>query len=196
AGNSVPMNVSVNNDPSNQGVKFTISPASQAANLTVQDPFDAIYNAPTTPPASDLTVTVTATSVEDSTKTSTVIITVPSATIAVTPATATVDATGTVPNLIATVSNDPSNKGVTWTVACATTACGSVPPGPTLSGNATTYTAPSTPPSPGDLTVTITAQSVADPAAQTSMTVTVKAISVVVTAPSGTVQFNQSVANI
>jgi len=196
AGNTVPMNVSVNNDPSNQGVKFTISPASQAANLTVQDPFDAVYHAPTTPAASDLTVTVTATSVEDSTKTSTTIITVPSATIAVTPATATVEATGTVPNLVATVSNDPSNKGVTWSVACSTTACGSVPPGPTLSGNATTYTAPPTPPSPSDLAVTVTATSVADPAAQTSMTVTVKAISVVVTAPSGTVQFNQTVPNI
>ena len=196
AGNTVPMNVSVGNDPSNQGVKFTISPSSQAANLTVQDPFDATYNAPTAPPASDLTVTVTATSVEDSTKTATVMITVPSATIAVTPATATVDATGTVPNIVATVVNDPSNKGVTWSVACATTACGSVSPGPTLSGNPTTYTAPPTPPSPTDLAVTVTAKSVADPAAQTSMTVTVKAISVVVTVPSGTVQFNQTVPNI
>ena len=188
-GNSVPMHVSVNNDPSSQGVKFTISPASQAGNLTIQDPFDATYTAPTAPPASDLTVTVTATSLEDSTKTATVTITVPSVTIAVTSATATVDAMGTVPNIVATVGNDPSNKGVTWAVSCSPTPCGSIPTGPTLSGSPTTYTAPPTPPSPTDLSVNVTATSVADPAAQTSITVTVKAISVVVTPASATVLF-------
>jgi dienelactone hydrolase len=196
AGNTVPMNVGVNNDPSNQGVTFTISPSSQAANLSIQSPFSATYTAPTTPPASDLTVTVTATSIEDSTKTTNVIITVPSVTIAVTPITATVDATGTVPNIVATVGNDPSNKGVTWAVSCSPTPCGSIPTGPTLSGSPTTYTAPTTPPSPSDLSVTVTATAVADPAAQTSITVTVKAISVVVTAPMSTVQFNQTVSNI
>ncbi len=196
AGNTVPINVIVNGDPSNQGVKFSISPASQAANLTVQDPFDATYNAPSTPPASDLTVMVTATSVEDSTKTVTVTITVPSVTIAVTPTTATVDAMGNVPNIVATLGNDASNQGVTWSVTCATPPCGSVAPGPTLTGNPTTYAAPTTPPSPSDLTVTVTATSVADPAAQTTMTITVKAISVSVTASMGTVQFNQMVSNI
>ncbi len=196
AGNVVTMNASVNNDPSNQGVKFTISPASQAGNLTVQDPFDATYTAPATPPASDLTVTVTATSLTDSTKTATVKITVPSVTIAVSPATATVDAMGTVPNIIATVGNDPSGKGVTWAVSCSPAPCGSIPAAPTLSGIAATYTAPTTPPSPTDLTVTVTATSVADPAAQSSMAITVKAISVTVTAPTTTVIFGTTLPNI
>jgi len=190
------MNASVNNDPSNQGVKFTISPASQAGNLTMQDPFDATYNAPATPPASDLTVTVTATSLTDSTKTAVVTITVPSVTIAVSPATATVDAMGTVPNIVATVGNDPSGIGVTWAVSCSPAPCGSIPAAPTLSGIATTYTAPTTPPSPTDLTVTVTATSVADPAAQTSMAITVKAISVTVTAPTTTVIFGTTLPNI
>jgi dienelactone hydrolase len=195
-GNVVQMNASVNNDPSNQGVTFTLSPTSQAGNLTVQDPFDATYNAPATPPASDLTVTVTATSVTDSTKKTTVTITVPSVTISVTPLTATVDATGTV-NIVATVGNDPSGKGVTWTVSCSGTSCGSIPAGPTLSARPTTYTAPPTPPDPGDLTVTVTATSVADPPAQGPMTITVKAISVTVTiSGSTTVLFGQTSGNI
>jgi len=196
AGNIVQISATVNNDPSNMGVKFTISPASQVGNLKQQDPFDATYNAPTSPPASDLIVTLTATSVTDSTKSATVTITVPSVTISVTPATATVDATGTVPNVVATVGNDPSGKGVTWSVSCSPAPCGSIPPGPTLSGNPTTYTAPPTPPSPSDLTVTVTATSVADPPAQTSMTITVKAISVTVTAPNTTVLFGQTQPNI
>jgi len=141
-------------------------------------------------------VTVTATSLADSTKSATVSITVPSVTISVTPATATVEATGTVPNIVATVGNDPSGKGVTWSVSCSPGSCGSIPPGPTLSGNPTTYTAPPTPPSPSDLTVTVTATSVADPAGQASMTITVKAISVTVTAPNTTVLFGQTQPNI
>jgi hypothetical protein len=81
AGNLVQMSAIVNNDPSNQGVSWTISPSSQAANLSIQDNFNAAYNAPTTPPASDLTVTVTATSKTDSTKSATATITVPSVTV-------------------------------------------------------------------------------------------------------------------
>jgi dienelactone hydrolase len=194
--NTVQISATVNNDPSNAGVKFTISPASQVGNLMQQDALDATYNAPTTPPNSDLTVTLTATSVTDTTKSANVSITVPSITISVSPATATVDATGTVPNIVATVGNDPSGKGVTWGVSCSPAPCGSIPPGPTLNGSATTYTAPGTPPSPSDLTVTVTATSVADSVAQSSMTITVKAISVTVTAPNATVLFGQAQPNI
>jgi dienelactone hydrolase len=196
AGNIVQMNANVNNDPLNQGVSWTISPASQAGNLNIQDPFAAVYNAPTTLPASDLTVTVTATSKTDSTKSATVTITVPFVTISITPSTATVDATGNVPNIIATVGNDASGKGVRWSVSCSPAPCGSVSPTTTASGAAATYTAPTVPPSPTDLTVTVTATSVADSAAQTAMTITVKAISVSVTAPASTVQFGKTVPNI
>jgi dienelactone hydrolase len=194
--NTVQISATVNNDPTNAGVKFTISPASQAGNLKQPDAFDATYNAPTTPPDSDLIVTLTATSMTDSTKSANVSITVPSVTISLTPATATVDATGTVPNIVATVGNDSSGKGVTWAVTCSPAPCGNIPPGPTLSGSPTTYTAPATPPSPSDLTVTVTATSVADPVAQGSMAITVKAISVTVTAPNTTVFFGQTQPNI
>lgn len=75
-----------------------------------------------------------------------------------TAATLSADATA---QFTATVSNDSASKGVTWTVACSAAACGSVSPAATLSGAATTYTAPATAP-PRLLPVTITAISVAD----------------------------------
>jgi dienelactone hydrolase len=199
-GNVVQMNASVNNDPSNQGVKFTISPTSQAGNLTVHDPFDAAYKPPASAPASDLTITVTATSIEDSTKSVTVTITVPSVTISINPTFVdNVEATSDVPNIVATIGNDPSNQGVRWTLSCSPGPCGTVSPAKTLSGLATTYTAPGTPPSPEDLLVTITATSFADLAAQASMTINVKKISVTVTPPksfTGNVLFNTSLSNI
>jgi dienelactone hydrolase len=196
AGNALLINITVNNDPSNQGVKFTISPTSQGSSLAVPDAFDATYNAPSTAPASDLIVTITATSVEDSSKTLTLTITVPSVTISINPATATVDAQGSV-SVTATVGNDGSGKGVTWAVQpCGATDCGSIPGTPTLSGSAAKYTAPATPPDPGDLTVTLTANSVADPPAQASMTITVKAISIVVTPANANVLFATTLSNI
>ena len=204
SGNNVTMNITVNNDPSNQGVTFTVSPSSEASNLSVQDSFNAAYNAPSTAPASDLTVTVTATSVEDTTKSVSVKITVPSVTVSLSSNPApdpngnvNGEATGTV-SITPTVGNDPSGKGVTWTVTCSTAPCGTITPGPTLSGTAQTYTAPATPP-PADVQVTVTANSVADPAAQASFTaIVVKAISVSVSAvappasPSTTVLFGQT----
>ena len=195
ANNTVTIIPNTNNDPSGQGVTWSIAPASGGGTLSGQSGFGVTYNAPTTPPANDLQVTVTATSIEDPSKSAVVTITIPSVVITVTPATADVEATGTVPNIVATVTNDSTGKGVTWTVSCSTPPCGSIAPGPTLSGNPTTYTAPPTPP-PSDASVTVTATSVADPAAQTSITITVKAISVTVTAQAGTVQFGQTVPNI
>ena len=53
----------------------------------------------------------------------------------------TVPAGGSV-QVTATVINDSSNKGVTWTVSCSAAPCGSVSPATTASGVAATYTAP------------------------------------------------------
>jgi hypothetical protein len=160
----LPINASVNNDPSGQGVSWSISPVSGAGNLSSQAPGSVTYNAPTTAPASDLTVTVTATSLADATKSATVTITVPSIIISVTVPISSVQAGSVVPNIVATVTNDPSNKGVSWSVSCSPAPCGNISPTTTASGAATTYTAPPTPP-PSDLQVTITATSVADAAA-------------------------------
>jgi hypothetical protein len=56
--------------------------------------------------------------------------------------------------LSATVTGDPQNGGVDWTVTCANASCGSFTPSHTASGGTTMYTAPTTP-----TTVTITAAS-------------------------------------
>jgi predicted dienelactone hydrolase len=195
AGNSLDISASVNNDLSGQGVSWTISPASGVGTLNNANNSGVTYTAPATSPSSDASVTLTATSLFDTTKSATVKITVPFVTIAVTPLSASIEATATVPNLTATVAHDPSNKGVSWTVSCATPPCGGVSPGSSLSGAAVVYTAPPTPPS-SDNPVTLTATSVADPAATTSITITVLAISVAVTASTGTVSFADTVPNI
>jgi dienelactone hydrolase len=195
AGNSVTIVPLIGNDPSGQGVSWLMSPASAPGNFSVQND-NAIYTAPATPPASDTTVTLTASSLEDSTKTASATITVASATLSVTPASATVDATGSVPNIVATLGHDPGGKGVSWSVTCASSSCGSVAPTSTASGAATTYSAPATPPPAQDLTVTVTATSVDDPAAQASMSITVKTIGVAITIPNTTVLFGQSQPNI
>src|SRR5438132_14310658 len=58
----------------------------------------------------------------------------------------------------ATVTNDPSNKGVNWTLTQSGTpcspGCGTMSPASTASGVAMTYTAPSAVPSPAQVTVT------------------------------------------
>ena len=195
AGNSLNISASVNNDLSGQGVTWSISPSSGVGTLINSSTIGVTYTAPATPPASDAAVTITATSVLDTTKSATVTITVPFVTIAVTPLSASIEATATVPNLTAVVAHDPSNKGVNWTVSCATQPCGGILPGSSLSGAAVVYTAPPTPPS-ADNPVTVTATSVADPAATTSVTITVLAIAVAVTAPTGTVSFADTVPNI
>ena len=73
--------------------------------------------------------------------------------------------------LIATVTNDPTDSGVTWGVSCGAAKCGSLSPTSTLSGAATTYVAPSAVPTGN--TVNITATSVADTSQKVTVTITI-----------------------
>src|SRR6185312_9003484 len=71
----------------------------------------------------------------------------------------------------ATVSNDPANNGVTWSLSgsgCSGATCGTLTNQTTTS---VTYTAPASAPSPA--TVTLTATSVADTSQTSSATVTI-----------------------
>lgn len=108
--------------------------------------------------------------------------------VTVSPTSATVPAGGTQP-FTPTVANDPANKGVTWTVSCSAAPCGTASPTSTLSGTATTYTAPSTAPA-SNLTVTLTATSMADPTKSMPATITVPAISASVSPSSANVAVN------
>lgn len=88
--------------------------------------------------------------------------------VTVSPNTATVQP-GAAEQLVAEVSNDSANRGVSWTVSCPSPPCGSVSPSSTPSGTTTIYTAPTSLPS-GGATITITATAVADKSKSSSAT--------------------------
>jgi hypothetical protein len=75
--------------------------------------------------------------------------------------------------LIAVVSNDSSNAGVSWKVTCGGSSCGTIAPATTASGGSATYTAPAAAPSPAS--VTITATSVSDSTKSVSASITITA---------------------
>jgi hypothetical protein len=78
---------------------------------------------------------------------------------------------GTSTGVIAIVSNDTNNAGVTWKVSCGSSSCGTISPALTSSGGTATYTAPSAVPTPAS--VTITATSVTDSTKSVSASITI-----------------------
>ena len=76
-------------------------------------------------------------------------------------------------SLMATVTNDSANKGVSWTVSCSSPSCGTVSPSTSASGASVKYTAPT--PVTANLAVNVTATSVADPSKSMPGNVTVSA---------------------
>jgi hypothetical protein len=184
AGKTHSITAMVANDTQNKGVTWamsgagctgaacgTLSAASSASGVAIT------YTAPTSVPSPG-TVTLTAKSVTDTSKTASATITVTAAalaiTVAVNPTSASVQ-TGKAHSVTATVSNDPKNKGVTWTLSgagCTGASCGTLSAASSASGAAITYTAPAGVPSPAN--VTLTAKSVADinKTAATAITIT------------------------
>jgi hypothetical protein len=184
------------NDSTNAGVDWTVTCPSSACGSV--SPAHTASGAPTTftAPAATPTggsVTITAAAHADSTKTVTATVNIGAAvSIAFTSAGAppsTMQISAMAP-VSATVSNDPQNLGVNWTVSCTAAAgtidCGSFSPTHTASGNTTTYTAPASIPSSGSVTITATAA--ANAAATASDTVTITgpppSITVLVAPPS------------
>lgn len=190
AGNTQQFTATVMNT-SNVAVTWTVTcSAAQCGTLSSTTTNPVTYTAPG-PPSSTLTVTIKATSVADNTKSSSATITVPAITVSVAPPTANVPVKGTQP-FTATVSNDASSSGVTWTLTQGGTACspgcGTIAPAATLSGSPTTYTAPAS--VPANPTVTITATSVADPTKSGPATATILAIAISVSPTSASVVVN------
>jgi len=133
------------------------------------------YSAPTNIPAGDLSISVIATSVANPAASAAVNFVVPGTQVSIdSQSTGDVQAGGTA-QIVASVLNDPENKGVAWTVSCDMPPCGAVSPAATGSGASTTYTAPPTPP-PADLPVTISATSVFNSGASNFAVVTVHAV--------------------
>lgn len=180
----------VTNDAANRGVTWTVSCPAAACGSVSPNSTASGATITYTPPgsvASNLTVTLTAVSVADATKSASLTITVPALTISLAPLVSdTLQAGGTIP-LTATVTNDGASKGVTWTVSCSEAPCGTVSPTTTASGSPTNYTAPITLPANGS-TVTFTAASVTDGSKAVSKTLTLLPISVSITPSKATVQ--------
>lgn len=137
----------------------TISPSSNT-NLTT-------YTAPAKAPTSDLTVTLSATSVADAAGFASAIITIPATTVSISPGSAAVPFHGT-QQFMATVGGNPGGGSVIWSVVwglstcvepypcsppnyvpCSPT-CGTVSPTSTASGVPATYTAPASFTPPGN----------------------------------------------
>jgi len=154
----------------------TSSPCGSVSPATTQSGAPTTYTAPASFPPAGLTVTITATLAADASISNSGTITIPGVAVTVAPASATPTA-GSKQTFSATVTNDVSDSGVTWSLSCDAPPCGTIAPKSTASGAATTYTAPATPP-PSDLSVTITATSAAYNGASASAAVTVPAISV------------------
>jgi hypothetical protein len=167
----------VANDSLNQGVTWSCTPASACGSFSptaTASGAATTYTAPATVPTGG-TVTVTATSVSNNSAQASANVTItPAGSISVTLSTlppTSMLIQGTAP-VVATVVNDSSNAGVTWSCTpSASAACGSFNPTSTASGAATTYTAPNT--VPQGSSVTITATSVANSSASASATVTI-----------------------
>jgi hypothetical protein len=179
AGATGQFTAAVANDSANKGVTWSVScSAAQCGTvspITTPSGSPTTYTAPPTPPTSDLTVTLTATSVGDATKKSFSTITVPMLTVSVSPDNVSIAAT-TTQQFTATVT--ALNVAVTWTLTQGGTNCS--PGCGTLSSQTSTsvtYNAPATSPA-SDLTLTLTATSVADTSKTGSATITVPAISV------------------
>ena len=205
----------VTNDSQNLGVKWTLSgPGCSGATCgTLSASASASgaaisYTAPASVPT-PASVTLTATSVADSTKSSSAAITVtapPAIAVVVAPTAANVQAPNGTKSFSATVTNDPQNKGVTWAltgVGCSGASCGTLSSSTSASGIAITYTAPSSIPSPA--LVTLTATSVADGTKSSGAAITVTAPPAItvsvspnassVQSPSGTQLFTATVTN-
>jgi hypothetical protein len=166
----------VSNDSTNAGVTWSITCGGSAcgsiAPTTSASGASVTYTAPSSP--SPASVTITARAVADTTKSvsTSVTITGPqpvSVSFFSAPPTSLI--VNTTASVAATVANDPKNAGVTWSLNCGSSSCGSISPTTSASGASVTYTAPSAIPSPA--TVTITATSVTDTTKSAAGTVTI-----------------------
>jgi len=194
------------NDSSASGVAWSATCGSTVSDAcgsfspaTTNSSSSTVYTAPASVPPGGAsgagTVTVTAASVADKTKSVSAVVTIlpglqPLA-ITVSPATATLGAgRSETADLIATVSNDSTNAGVAWAIACSNPLgnCGSLSLTHTASGAVNVYQAPTSASDTNSVTITATAAATEASASVQTATATIAidatpSISVTVTAP-------------
>ncbi|WP_260736470.1 autotransporter outer membrane beta-barrel domain-containing protein [Tunturiibacter lichenicola] len=170
------LTATVTNDSANAGVTWSAtcstSPCGTFSSASTASGAPTTYQAP----AAAGTVTVVATSVTDKTKSVQATITITAAPpapiqVALTPAPPKTLLLASTLSLVAVVTNDSANAGVTWSVTCGSSPCGSFNPAATASNAATTYTAPTA--IPTNNTVTVIATSVTDKTKSASATITI-----------------------
>jgi hypothetical protein len=154
----------------------TLNPVHVGSNINM------LYTAPEYLPLGN-TVTLTADITSDPSQQSTL-------TLTILPQPVTIAFTGTQPpqqlgtgatvQMVATVTNDPLAKGVTWKATCGSSACGTVNPVLSASGDPVIYTAPAAVPSGGGV-VNVIATAVADATKSVKQEITIEPISVSVT---------------
>jgi Protein of unknown function (DUF3443) len=164
-GQASTITATVVNDPSNKGVTWSFSPAGFGA-LSNQTSTSVVYTAPTSVPTAT-SVTITATSVASSTVMATLQISVQTSavTVSLSPAAPQTINQAQQLSINATLTNDTSNKGVTWSLSPTT--IGSLNNQTT---SAATYVAPSV---TSNTTVTVTATSKASASATATLQITV-----------------------
>jgi hypothetical protein len=198
-----PFTATLQNDKQSEGVTWSLTGTGCAGNscgtLSNVTPTSVIYAAPIALP-NPASVTLTARSVADSTKTGAAAITLSApVSVGVSPQSATVQI-GKSASFAATVSNDSLSKGVNWSLSgagCAGSACGTLSASSSASGAAITYTAPASVPNPA--AVTLTAQSVRDPARSFAAAITLVpassgSISVILSPKRGGLTIGQSIS--
>ena len=166
---------SVVNDPTNSGVSWSIG--SGPGTLTASSTTGVTYNAPTTAIGTATTVTLTAASVKDPTKTTTATISLnPISLNPISPNAVTLGIRGS-QAFTDTVTNDGTNSGVSWSISFG--------PG-TLSSSSTTgvtYNAPTTAINPATYAI-LTATSLKDATKSTAATITLTPVAISLTSAS------------
>jgi hypothetical protein len=176
------LKATVTNDPSNGGVKWSLENAnlgcaSACGTLVAQGSpsFSAVYTPPTAVPMNQQ-ATIVATSVLEKTQQYAFTFTIyPPASVKINnPFTSILIGAAPVA-LNATVMNDPSNSGVTWTLTAGgnncSQACGTLSPG--ASNSSVIYTPPAAFPAGANITPTITATSADNGSAADSFNFTI-----------------------
>ena len=159
---------------------------SACGTLTGVTPTSVSYVAPATLSGSSLTVTLTATSVSVTSSNASITLTVLPLSVTITPFATSVLSSGATVTLRATVNNDSTGDGVTWSLSgtgCSGAACG------TLTDATTTFVTYTAPITFTALTVSITGTSVAVPGESASQSLSVSAsapISVTIVPPAST----------
>jgi len=179
-GETAQVTARVSNDTAGRGVSWTVScssaPCGMVSPSSTASAAATTYTAPTTRPAANLAVNITATSVSDSSVVGSATVTVAGGvTFTEIGADSATVLAGSTTHLVATLTNDPANRGVSWSVSCPTAPCGTILPSTSASGAPVTYTAPGNIPA-ADLAVTVTASAVSAPSVQVSDTITVPAL--------------------